>query len=257
MALKQSKRRGRGVETKPFPYLSNATHRSLRSISHSLEPIIQDAQWARVRQEFPFHDRDRDFFDRVIEFYRLNMGHDTPRPGKRRGQIRKDLQGHAVTTRTFTKRMSRLEGREELLNAVASTVANPTISADDLRRNVADILDGLRQLSVRLDEAVRKLAPGKRSRKQKNEIIYYLMWLITMWVYHHHGEWIRRSHQDRNQDIVHVIIRIFKIADQAIMDRTIKIAAEKAVPKWAKDPGRFEVHYEKMATIIDPDYTGK
>ena len=255
MAKKQMKRRRRPSQPKALPYLSDATYRSLRAISVPVEPIITDYEWEDVRQEFPFGETDRAFFDRIIAFYRLNKGSDTPRQGPRAGETRKDLLACAKTVRTFIGRMSRLESNEPQLKALSDTAADSAVSA--VRKNVAGIIAALEKLSERMENTVQTLPADKVPRTQKNEILYYLMWLITMWVRHYHDEWIRRGNNPRNQDIVQAIIRVFRIADQSIKKKTIRVAAEKAVPKWAKDPSWWEVRYEKMATIIDRDYTGK
>jgi hypothetical protein len=198
---------------------------------------------------FPeFDDADRDFFDRVIAFYRLNVG-----DGRNWGEINEDLKSHADAVDRFIRKLSELNSQDVLLAAVAGANA---VTFESLGGQVTKIAGGLQRLSGQVARAVKLQSVGKRQQDRKHEIIYILMYVMTIWMHTGHKEWIRRSTKSRHHALLRGIYLAFKAVDASLTFKTIKTAAEKAVPKSERDSGRFQIDYVATANLIDPGYSG-
>lgn len=228
--------------------MCEATHRSLRSISLPMDPILNDDQWAKIREGFSeFEEGDRAFFDRVIAYYQLNVG-----DGRSWGEINKDLKSHAEAVDRCVGKLSALESQHDLLAAVSGANA---ITFESFGGRLANMIGGLQQLSGQMARAVKLQSVGKRQKDRKHEIIYLLMYVMTIWMQAGHKEWIRRSNEPRYTAILRGIYLAFKAADSSLKFATIRTAAEKAVPDSERDSSRFRFDYVTTANLIDPDYS--
>jgi hypothetical protein len=204
----------------------------LQPIPEEIEPVITEEQWALRPRRLDLKARDRNSFDRMITYYRLNQGETVPSQPPRK--TRKMLRQAAKNARVWARALSSLNSVGELLDARAQIAVGNGVAErkNNARAEVTALQASLDKLAAHLEQGAQtdQLPRGVRTTKQQSEVLYHLIYVLHVYLRFGTGKGLSRGKSPDYQARRDLAVWLFKIASNGTLPTTtILTAAEKAI----------------------------
>lgn len=238
----------------PWEFSDRVSNKLRRIDPDKIVPIITDAEWdAWDKPEGFGEDVDRQLFERLIAYYRLNALERKVPPR----EIRKKLARKAQQLQGWTKVLSKLNNGT-LFKARADVTEGRAAreKQDNAQAAVETICADLIRLASALKEAAKDLPrEHKRARTQKSEVLHHLVYMLKVHV--------RLSKGLDEAEFARMAVWIFQEhADETLVPETIQTAAKRVwreLMNEMNDDGMTPIylhHFHPTAiTVWDPDAT--